>query len=183
MKVFKGLGFLFILLSLPIKAQSLEDSMGAPINMQGAAIFGLVLNDLSQEDLEDKLAEMGVTDFPRASEKTVNYNLGDQDILGIRNLSVYYNDYHFVEKIILSGTVENPILRKRLGNFLIKKYDTPMAGSVENGYGRAQWRFNDGTMIEFNNVTFDVSVVYRDLIPSRELVAGEIDVQALKDSL
>jgi len=187
MKLFcKGIGLLLlsnIFLNVVIAEDNKNLLESSPISMKGAELFGLVLNDLSQETLEDKLAEMGVTNFPNASQKTVDYSLGDHDVLGIRGLSVYYNDYYFVEKIILAGSVESPKLRKKLGNLLVKRYKDPMAGSVNNGYGRAQWRFNDGTMIELNNTTFDVSVVYRDLIPSRELVAGEIDVQALKDRL
>lgn len=149
----------------------------------GAELFGLSVNNLSQEDLEDKLAEMGVKHFASAKEFKVRYNLGERDVLGIHQLLVEYNDYYFVTKIILYGRIENPGQRKRLGNLLVKRYKKPMAGEIKEGYGRAQWRFNDGTMIELNNKTFDVRVVYRDLIPSRNLAAGEIDVQALKDSL
>lgn len=151
--------------------------------IEGAELFGLSINNLSQEKLEDKLAEMGVKQFASATDFKIMYNLGERDVLGIHKILVEYNDYYFVTRITLYGRIENNMQRKRLGNLLVQRYKDPMAGKVNEGYGRAQWRFSDGTMIELNNSTFDVKVVYRDLIPSRNLVAGEIDVQALKDNL
>ncbi|TBR44865.1 uridine kinase [Marinomonas agarivorans] len=165
---------------LPLDDSQVEE---AEIAIEGAELFGLSINNLSQETLEDKLAEMGVDRFASAKDFKVMYNLGERDVLGIHKILVEYNDYYFVTQITLYGRIENNMQRKRLGNLLVQRYKEPMAGKINEGYGRAQWRFSDGTMIDLNNSTFDVKVVYRDLIPSRNLVAGEIDVQALKDSL
>lgn len=154
-----------------------------PINMKGAEVFGLDLNDLSQDKLEDKLAQMGVTNFPPAYQLKVDYGLGNRDVLGMKGLSVEYNEYGYVKKITLYGKITDNKQRKKLGLLLMRKYDSPMAGRMDGGIGRAQWRFNNGTLIDLNNSTFDVVVIYRDLIPSHDVVADEIDVQALKDKL
>ncbi len=154
-----------------------------PVYAKSAELFGLLINDLSQEEFERHLKNMGMSPYPSYQADTANYSLGEKGILGIRQISVQYNNYNFVKRIELHGVVENVRKRSSLGNLLSKKYGPPMAGFVREGFGRAQWRFDDGTLVELHNTTFDVTVSYRDLIPKRKTVSGEINVQALKDSL
>ena len=154
-----------------------------PVYAKSAELFGLLINDLSQEEFERHLKNMGMSPYPSYQADTANYSLGEKGILGIRQISVQYNNYNFVKRIELHGVVENVRKRSSLGNLLSKKYGPPMAGFVREGFGRAQWRFEDGTLVELHNTTYDVTVSYRDLIPKRRSVSGEIDVQALKDSL
>ncbi|EAQ65237.1 uridine kinase [Marinomonas sp. MED121] len=154
-----------------------------PVYAKSAELFGLLINDLSQEEFERHLKNMGMSPYPSYQADTANYSLGEKGILGIRQISVQYNNYNFVKRIELHGVVENVRKRSSLGNLLSKKYGPPMAGFVREGFGRAQWRFEDGTLVELHNTTYDVTVSYRDLIPKRKSVSGEINVQALKDSL
>lgn len=176
----------FALLSLTISAEE-EIELGKkdvpPSYAKSAELFGLLINDLSQEEFERHLRSMGMSPYPSYQAGTANYSLGDKGILGIRQISVHYNNYNFVERIELHGRVENVKQRSSLGNLLFKKYGPPMAGFVKDGFGRAQWRFADGTLVELHNTTYEVTVSYRDLIPKRKSVSGEINVQALKDRL
>ena len=176
----------FTLISAPLTAEEeveLGQQAPPPVYAKSAELFGLLINDLSQEEFERHLRSMGMSPYPSYEKGKANYSLGDKGILGIRQISVHYNNYNFVERIELHGVVENVKQRSSLGNLLSKKYGPPMAGFVRDGFGRAQWRFEDGTLVELHNTTFEVSVSYRDLIPKRKAVSGEINVQALKDRL
>ena len=79
----------------------------------------------------------------------------------------------------MSGVVEDPELRAKLGAVLERKYGPPSVGFVRDGYGRARWALPDGTEIELHNTTFDVSVIYMDRLPKRIAPSGRIDVEAL----
>lgn len=173
----------FVSISVSSEEVELGKPEPAPVYAKSAELFGLLINDLSQEEFEKHLRSMGMSPYPSYKEGKANYSLGDKGILGIRQISVHYNNYNFVERIELHGLVENVKQRSSLGNLLSKKYGPPMAGFVRDGFGRAQWRFDDGTLVELRNTTFEVTVSYRDLIPKRKTVSGEINVQALKDRL
>lgn len=172
-------------ISITVNAEEVELGKPAPppSYAKSAELFGLLINDLSQEEFEKHLRSMGMSPYPSYQAGKANYSLGDKGILGIRQISVHYNNYNFVERIELHGMVENVKQRSSLGNLLFKKYGPPMAGFVRDGFGRAQWRFADGTLVELHNTTYEVSISYRDLIPKRKSVSGEINVQALKDRL
>ncbi len=176
----------FSLASIPLSAKTeveLGKKIVTPSYAKAAELFGLLINDLSQDEFERHLKSMGMSPYPSYQAGKANYSLGERGILGIRQISVHYNNYNFVERIELHGRVENVKQRSSLGNLLSKKYGPPMAGFVKDGFGRAQWRFEDGTLVELHNTTYEVTVSYRDLIPKRKTVSGEINVQALKDKL
>ena len=160
-----------------------EDESPAPVRVYAteAELFGMKVNDLSQQELEMNLSRMGLESYPTYRKDYVSYGLGPEGILGIRDLSVHYNSYRFVEKMSLSGVIESNQNRKALGKLLLDKYGKPTAGFVTNGYGRAQWLFDDGTLIELHNTTFDVSLLYVDREPMVQPLSGRIDVEALKN--
>lgn len=150
-----------------------------PLYAEGAELFGIPFDDLSKAKFEAHLRKMGLEPYPSYREGVASYSLGKSGILGIKELTVRYNDYQFVEKATLSGVVEDADLRARLGEVLLQKYGQPDVGFVRDGYGRARWELKDATAIELRNTTFDVSVVYLDRIPKRISSSGKIDVEAL----
>ncbi|WP_233402306.1 uridine kinase [Marinomonas ostreistagni] len=150
-----------------------------PSYAKGAELFGVEFNDLSKTKFEDHLTKMGLEPYPSYRAGVANYSLGATGILGIKELTVVYNRYEFVEHATMSGVVESPELRAKLGNLLESKYGPPSIGFVRNGYGRARWMLRDGTEIELHNTTFDVSVSYIDRVPKRVTASGRIDVEAL----
>lgn len=158
---------------------SQEESAAAPSYASGAEIFGIKFNNLSKEKFESHLKKMGLEPYPSYREGVASYSLGASGILGIKELTVRYNDYQYVERATLSGVVEDPELRARLGNVLLHKYGQPDVGFVRDGYGRARWELSDSTDIELRNTTFDVSVVYIDRYPKLVSPSGKIDVEAL----
>lgn len=151
----------------------------APVYASGAELFGIAFNDLSKAQFEMHLKKMGLEPFPSYRQGVASYSLGKNGILGIKELTVRYNQYQFVEKATLSGVVESPELRAKLGNVLLQKYGQPEVGFVRDGYGRARWQLPDNTDIELRNTTFDVSVVYIDRVPKAVSPSGRIDVEAL----
>lgn len=150
-----------------------------PVYSKGAELFGIPFNDLSKAEFEMHLSKMGLEPYPSYRQGVANYSLGATGILGIKELTVAYNQYEFVERATMSGVVEDPTLRAKLGTVLEKKYGPPSVGFVRDGYGRARWVLPDGTEIELHNTTFDVSVIYMDRLPKRIVPSGRIDVEAL----
>lgn len=146
---------------------------------KSAELFGLQVNDLSQSDLEEQLRKMGLHSYPNFRQGVASYSLGDEGILGVRALTVVYNKFKFVEKISLEGVVKDNEKRKALGDLLSNKYGKPTVGFVKDGYGRAQWLFYDGTLIQLRNTTFDVSITYVDRSPKEQSLSGQIDVESL----
>ncbi len=144
-----------------------------------AELFGLRINDLSKEQLEAQLSAMGLQSFPSYKNDVVSYSLGTEGILGIKILSVYFNQSDYFRQAIMAGVVEDNEKRRLLGSLLVKKYGEPDVGYVNDGYGRAKWLFDEGNYIELHNTTFDVSVSYVDERPKVESRSGSIDVHAL----
>lgn len=160
-------------------SDSVQESAPSPVYADGAELFGITFNDLSKNAFETHLKKMGLEPYPSYRQGVASYSLGKSGILGIKELTVRYNPYQYVEKATLSGVVEDPELRARLGEVLLHKYGQPNVGFVNDGYGRARWELADGTDIELRNTTFDVSVVYIDRRPKRVSASGRIDVEAL----
>ncbi|WP_417552861.1 uridine kinase [Marinomonas fungiae] len=156
-----------------------DSVVAAPEFSKGAELFGIPFNDLSKAEFEQHLSKMGLESYPSYRQGVANYSLGATGILGIKELTVVYNQYDFVERATMSGVVEDPALRAKLGTVLEKKYGPPSVGFVRDGYGRARWFLPDGTEIELHNTTFDVSVIYMDRVPKRIAPSGRIDVEAL----
>ena len=156
-----------------------DSVVAAPEFSKGAELFGIPFNDLSKAEFEQHLSKMGLESYPSYRQGVANYSLGATGILGIKELTVVYNQYDFVERATMSGVVEDPALRAKLGTVLEKKYGPPSVGFVRDGYGRARWFLSDGTEIELHNTTFDVSVIYMDRVPKRIAPSGRIDVEAL----
>ena len=144
-----------------------------------AELFGIEINDLAKKQFEDHLEKMGVKTYPSYTKGLINYSLGKDGILGIKNLAVSFNSSSYFERATLSGVVENAKQRASLGRLLVEKYGEPTRGFVREGYGRAVWFFTDGTMIQLSNTTFDVAVVYVDQQPKQTSASGRIDVEAL----
>jgi len=174
---------LTLLLSAPASAND-EPEASEPIDepvvySSGAELFGIPFNDLSKDKFEEHLAKIGLEPYPSYREGIANYSLGASGILGIKELTVIYNRYQYVERATMSGVVESAELRAKLGHLLEGKYGPPSIGFVRDGYGRARWMLTDGTEIELRNTTFDVSVSYIDRVPRRASASGRIDVEAL----
>ena len=150
-----------------------------PTYSTGAELFGIAFNDLAKSKFEEHLKERGLEPYPSYKEGVASYSLGSTGILGIKELTVRYNRFNFVEKATMSGVVESVELRSSLGDLLVKKYGAPDIGFVRDGFGRARWSFRDGTEIELHNTTFDVSVIYVDRSPKRTSTSGRIDVEEL----
>lgn len=150
-----------------------------PVYSKGAELFGIPFNDLSKAEFEMHLSKMGLEPYPSYRQGVANYSLGATGILGIKELTVAYNQYDYVERATMSGVVEDTELRAKLGTVLERKYGPPSVGFVRDGYGRARWMLPDGTEIELHNTTFDVSVIYTDRSPKRIAPSGRIDVEAL----
>jgi len=148
-----------------------------------AELFGLKINDLSQSKFESQLKKMGLHSFPSFRKGIASYSLGEDGILGVRSLTVVYNKSKYVEKISLAGVVKSNEKRKALGLLLINKYGIPTVGFVNQGFGRAQWLFGDGTLIELRNTTFDVSMSYVDRSPKVQSLSGQIDVESLQKKI
>lgn len=177
--VFLSITVLAICSSVSFAANEPSDRKTTPITDQGAELFGLTVNDLSKEDFEKQLSAMGLQPYPSYKKGGATYSLGQEGILGIRELSIQFNDYDYLEKATMSGVVESNKKRQALGNLLVKKYGTPNIGYVRDGYGRAKWVFQDGTYIELHNTTFNVLVIYVDQQPKTLSESGQIDVEAL----
>lgn len=156
-----------------------EYTPATPVYAKGAELFGIPFNDLSKAEFEMHLSKMGLEPYPSYRKGVANYSLGAAGILGIKELTVAYNQYEYVEQATMSGVVEDPVLRAKLGAVLEKKYGRPSLGFVRDGYGRARWVLPDDTEIELHNTTFDVSVIYIDRLPKRIAPSGRIDVEAL----
>ncbi|SBT17142.1 hypothetical protein MGA5115_01232 [Marinomonas gallaica] len=156
-----------------------EVQPAAPSYSKGAELFGIGFNNLSKAEFEAHLSKMGLEPYPSYREGIASYSLGATGILGIKELTVVYNHYEYVERATMSGVVEDPELRSKLGSVLERKYGPPTVGFIRDGYGRARWILRDGTEIELHNTTFDVSVSYLDRIPKRKSSSGRIDVEAL----
>ncbi|MCZ2722160.1 uridine kinase [Marinomonas sp. 15G1-11] len=179
------LKIIFITLTLnflqsEVALAEVEDLPELKVYSQHAELFGLKINDLSQADFEKQLDAMGLRSYPSFRKGIASYSLGEEGILGVRALTVIYNKSKFVEKISLAGVVKDNEKRKALGNLLINKYGIPTVGFVNQGFGRAQWLFADGTLIELHNTTFDVSVAYVDRSPKIHSLSGQIDVESLQ---
>ena len=95
------------------------------------------------------------------------------------NATIYTNKSGYLEKALLSGVVDNDEKRQSLGKLLEEKYGTPAVGYLADGIGQVKWFFNEGTVIELRNTTFDVSLVYVDEQPKVLFNSGRIDVEAL----
>jgi len=158
-----------------------EESVPAEpkVYSNAAELFGLKINDLSQAEFEEQLKKMGLRSYPSFRQGIASYSLGEEGILGVRTLTVVYNKFKFIEKISLAGVVKDNEKRKALGNLLINKYGKPTVGFVNDGFGRAQWLFYDGTLIQLRNTTFDVSIAYVDRSPKEQSLSGQIDVESL----
>ncbi|MCO4785558.1 uridine kinase [Marinomonas atlantica] len=156
-----------------------EVTPAAPSYSKGAELFGVEFNDLSKAKFEAHLSKMGLEQYPSYREGMASYSLGTTGILGIKELTVVYNRYEYVERATMSGVVEDAELRSKLGSLLERKYGPPSIGFIRDGYGRARWMLVDGTEIELHNTTFDVSVSYVDRVPKRKSASGRIDVEAL----
>ncbi len=177
--------FLFLGLASTVFSED-EDKEEKPkpkVYSQEAELFGLKINDLSQSKFEDQLKKMGLRSFPSFRKGIASYSLGEEGILGVRSLTVVYNKSKFVEKISLAGVVKSNEKRKALGLLLINKYGIPTVGFVNQGFGRAQWLFDDGTLIELRNTTFDVSMSYVDRSPKVQSLSGHIDVESLQKKI
>lgn len=175
---------LMIVLSCVFSAASVADGNAPdrqinPIANEGAEIFGLKVNDLSKKTFEKRLGEMGIEPYPSYKKDVVSYSLGDNGILGLKELDATFNDYGYIKQATMVGVVKSNDKRSSLGNLLVKKYGEPNIGFVKDGYGRAKWVFQDGTYIELHNTTFDVSVIYVDQDPKIPSESGQIDVEAL----
>ena len=144
-----------------------------------AELFGLPLNDLSISVLEQHLNSMGLRSYPSYKDGVVSYSLGPDGILGVTNATIYSNGSGYISQALLSGVVESSEKRKALGELLARKYGNPSEGFLNNGIGRSKWLFKDGTMIEFHNTTYDVSLMYVDETPKIATSSGKIDVEAL----
>lgn len=153
--------------------------VAAPEYSKGAELFGIPFNNLSKSDFEAHLSKMGLEPYPSYRQGVASYSLGKSGILGIKELTVVYNKFEYVEKAVMSGVVEDTDLRSKLGTVLMTKYGPPTVGFVRDGYGRARWELPDGTEIELHNTTFDVSVSYVDREPNKASASGRIDVEAL----
>ena len=165
--------------SIALEQEESVPEVATPSYARGAELFGIAFNDLSKSSFEAHLKKMGLEPYPSYRTGIASYSLGTNGILGIRELTVRYNDSNFVEKATMSGVVESKDKRANLGNVLVKKYGPPSVGFVRDGFGRARWVLPDGTEIELHNTTFDVSVLYVDTHPAREEASGQIDVEAL----
>ncbi|ETI59314.1 hypothetical protein [Marinomonas profundimaris] len=144
-----------------------------------AELFGLPLNDLSLSRLKRQLESMGLSSYPSYRDGEMSYSLGPEGILGVTNLTVFSNTSGYVRQALLSGVVESNEKRKALGALLEKKYGEPTEGHLNQGIGRSTWLFKDGTLIEFQNSTYDVSIMYVDEHPKVVNRSGKIDVEAL----
>ena len=150
-----------------------------PLLSTAAELFGLPLNDLSLSRLEKKLDGMGLQSYPSYKEGEVSYSLGPEGILGVTNATIFSNSSGYVRQAALSGVVKSSEKRKALGELLVRKYGAPNEGYLNNGIGRSKWLFKNGTMIEFYNSTYDVSIMYVDERPRTLVRSGQIDVEAL----
>jgi len=144
-----------------------------------AELFGLPLNDLRLSRLEKKLNSMGLYSYPSYKDGEVSYSLGSKGILGVTDATIFSNSSEYVQQALLSGVVKSSEERKALGELLQRKYGAPTDGYLDNGIGRSKWLFKDGTMIEFQNSTYDVSIMYVDEQPRVLASSGKIDVEAL----
>lgn len=158
-------------------AKAEESSVPARSNI--AELFGLPLNDLSVSRLEKQLNSMGMHSYPSYKDGVVSYSLGPEGILGVTSATIYSNGSGYVRQALLSGVVESSEKRKALGELLARKYGKPSEGFLNNGIGRSKWLFQDGTMIELHNTTYDVSLMYVDENPKVATRSGQIDVEAL----
>lgn len=171
-----------LLLAATVQAQSGDfgnDEIATSNFSDTAELFGLRIDDLSKEQLEAQLSAMGLKSFPSYKPGVVSYSLGDEGILGIKILTVYFNQSDYFRRAIMAGIIEDNEKRRLLGDLLAKKYGEPQVGFVKDGYGRAKWLFDNGSYIELHNTTFDVSVSYVDERPKVESHSGAIDVHAL----
>ncbi|WP_156496608.1 hypothetical protein [Marinomonas aquimarina] len=91
-----------------------------PVYSKGAELFGIPFNDLSKAEFEMHLSKMGLEPYPSYRQGVANYSLGASGILGIKELTVAYNQYNYVERATMSGVVEDPELRAKLGSVLEK---------------------------------------------------------------
>lgn len=144
-----------------------------------AKLFGLPLNDLSVSRLDNQLNSMGLRSYPSYKDGVVSYSLGPEGILGVTSVTIYSNRSGYIRQALLSGVVGSKEKRKALGELLIRKYGDPNEGVLNDGIGRSKWFFNDGTMIELHNTTYDVSLMYVDESPKIATRSGKIDVEAL----
>lgn len=167
--------FLLMGASVHVKAEVSGSSQSSDV----AELFGLPLNDLSVSRLEEHLNKMGLRSYPSYKDDVVSYGLGPEGILGVTNATIYSNGSGYIRQALLSGVVESNEKRRALGELLARKYGTPSEGFLKNGIGRSKWLFKDGTMIEFHNTTFDVSLMYVDEKPKVASRSGQIDVEAL----
>jgi len=170
-----------VILNIVVTTTALAETNKVESFTHEAEIFGLMVDDLSRQRLEQQLEKMGVNAFPSYREGIASYSLGAEGILGVRELKVRYNNSQYIEQINLSGVVESNEKRRSLGHLLVNKYGPPHLGFVNNGFGRAQWVFENGTAIELRNTTYDVVVVYIDRSPKQAAPkdSGRIDVQQL----
>jgi hypothetical protein len=122
---------------------------------------------------------MGLYSYPSYKTGIVSYSLGSEGILGVTNATIYSNTSNYITKALLSGVVQSKENRQALGEVLATKYGKPSVGFLSEGIGRAKWFFKEGTMIEFHNSTFDVSILYVDEQPRVASRSGKIDVEAL----
>ncbi|MBU1294142.1 MAG: uridine kinase [Gammaproteobacteria bacterium] len=158
-----------------VKAEASDVSRSSNV----AELFGLPLNDLRVSQLENQLNSMGLHSYPSYKDGVISYSLGPEGILGVTNATIYSNGSGYVRQALLSGVVESSEKRKALGELLAQKYGKPSEGFLSNGIGRSKWLFKDGTMIEFHNTTYDVSLMYVDESPKVAIRSGQIDVEAL----
>lgn len=177
--IFLSVFILFSLSEVSFAADNSTDRQTTPIAEQGAELFGLKVNNLSKESLEKRLATMGLQPYPSYKKDVATYSLGPDGILGVKELSIAFNDDDYLIKATMSGVVKSSEKRQSLGRLLVKKYGTPNIGFVRNGYGRAKWVFKDGTYVELHNTTFNVLVIYVDQQPKVPSESGQIDVEAL----
>ena len=62
-----------------------------PVYLKGAELFGISFNDLSKAEFEQHLSKMGLEPYPSYRQGVANYSLGEAGILGIKELTVTYN--------------------------------------------------------------------------------------------
>jgi hypothetical protein len=178
-KVASALIMFIFALSMSAATLVRAEANGISRSSNVAELFGLPLNDLSVSRLERQINSMGLHSYPSYKDGVISYSLGPEGILGVTNATIYSNGSGYVRQALLSGVVESNEKRKALGELLGRKYGTPSEGFLNNGIGRSKWLFKDGTMIEFHNTTYDVSLMYVDENPKVAARSGQIDVEAL----
>ena len=151
-----------------------------PLFSDTAEFFGLPFNNLHLSKIQEKLKNIGLHSYPSYKNGVVSYSLGEKGILGVTNATIHSNPSSYVTKALLSGVVQSKEDRQALGEVFVTKYGKPTVGFISEGIGRGKWFFEEGTMIELKNSTFDVSISYVDEQPKEvSSRSGKIDVEAL----